>query len=683
MQHSDVARSVLSALGGPQNIQAAAHCATRLRMVVVDEKAIDQAALDANPDVKGTFMAGGQYQVIIGPGDVDIVHRELVAQGGITEAGKDELKEIAGRRGNPVVRFIKILSDIFVPILPALIAGGLLMALHNVLTAEGLFGPASLVERAPWLADPADLVNLLASAAFTFLPILVAFSAAKRFGANPYLGAALGGAMVMPSLVSGYDVAQSITEGTMTYWDVLGLQVAQAGYQGTVIPILAVVYVLSLAEKLCRKVLTGTFDFLFTPMLSLLATGLLTFIAVGPLMRGLSDAITAGLEWMYTAAGPFGGAIFGAVYSPVVVTGLHQSFPAVELSLIGQGGSFIFPIAAMANIAQGAATLAIFVSLRGPGKLRAMAGASSLSALLGITEPAIFGVNLRLQFPFFIALGAAAVSGALVSIFNVVAVSLGAAGLIGFVSIKASSIPAFLLCAAVSFALSFSATWAYTRWKISRGHVLDPSAVDAAASAATAAAATSSADAAATAPVTVGDATAIGSPALGTAVPLAAVADPMFAGAVLGPGGAVVPSSGPVVSPVDGTVTVAFPTAHAYGITSDDGVEILVHVGLDTVQLGGKHFTAVVSAGQKVSRGDVLAEVDWAGVIAAGYDVTTPVVITNAADRYTVEQTAAADAPLEAGDSFLAVRTLATDATDKADETDAADDAAKEPAPTA
>ena len=640
MQHDVVARSVLTALGGSENIQAAAHCATRLRIVTVDKTRIDQSALDADPNVKGTFEAGGQFQIIIGPGDVDKVYDELVALSGVRAATKDEVKQVAGQSGNVVVRFIKMLSDIFVPVLPALIAGGLLMALNNVLTAPGLFGPEAVTTTLPWLADPAALINLLASAAFAFLPVLVAFSAGQRFGANPFLSAALGAAMVMPSLVNGYAVSEAMAAGTMTYWNILGMDVAQAGYQGTVIPVLAVVYLLSVCEKLLRRVLKGTFDFLFTPMISLLVVGVATFVAVGPAMRWVSDAITFGLSWVYESFGFLGGALFGLVYSPIVVTGLHQSFPAVELSLIAQGGSFIFAIAAMANIAQGAACLAVFFLVRRGSKLRAMAGASSTSALLGITEPAIFGVNLRLQFPFFIGMGAAAVAGGFISALGVKAISLGAAGVIGFVSIQPSSIPQFALCALISFVLAFVATLVYGRWRIARGKPLDPTEGVAPLDEPTDAD-TSTSDVAEVATDTVAAAAAsdadavrldIVSPVRGRLIPLSEVPDPMFSGGVLGGGAAVLPSDGDVTAPVAGVLTAVFPTGHAYGITTDDGVEVLVHIGIDTVNLKGAHFTALVAAGERVEVGTPLARVDWSAVRAAGYDVTTPIVVTNSDD---------------------------------------------------
>lgn len=652
MDHARVAQTVLAAVGGPDNISAAAHCATRLRLVLVDRALVDQAALDSDPDIKGTFVAGGLFQIIIGPGDVNTVYEKLVGSG-VKEVTKDEAKQEAGKQGNILVRFIKTLADVFVPILPALIAGGLMMALYNVLSSPGLFGAQSVIERWPALADTAAMVNLFAAAPFAFLPVLIGFSATKRFGGNPYLGAAMGAAMVMPSLVNGYGVAAAVEDGTMPYWHVFGMDVAQAGYQGTVIPVLAVSFILATIEKQLHRRLQGTADFLLTPLFTLILTGFLTFLLVGPLTREAGDAITFALAWLYGSAGFLGGLVFGLVYSPIVITGLHQSFPAVELSLIAQGGSFIFPIAAMANIAQGAATLAVFFSTR-DAKLRGMAGASSASALAGITEPAIFGVNLRLRWPFFIGIGAAGIGAALISIFNVQAVALGAAGVIGFVSIKASDIPMFLVSAAVVFALSFGISLLYARTKgrasIAGTHVDETVAEEEAENAAIGS--TTGTTAAATA-LTATEEQVVLAPVQGRLIPLAEVKDPTFAAEMVGPGAAIVPSAGPVVSPVDGEVIVAFPTHHAFAIRGTDGVEVLVHVGMDTVRLEGRHFTPKVVAKQKVRAGDPLVEVDWAAVAAEGYDLTTPVVVTNAKRYGHVE--AATPADVECGDAVLRV----------------------------
>ncbi|WP_293804112.1 PTS transporter subunit EIIC, partial [uncultured Actinomyces sp.] len=408
MDHLRVARDVLAYVGGAENINAAAHCATRLRLVLDDMERVDRAAFDRDPVIKGTFIAGGMFQIIVGPGDVDRVFDAMVTTGGVKEVSKEKVKQEAARSGNPLSRFIKTIADVFVPILPALIAGGLMMAIDNVLTAEGLFGgqnAPALTERWAWLADYADLINLISSAAFAFLPVLIGFSAAKRFGGNAYLGAAMGAAMVSSSLTSSYTAIQAQTAGTIGIWRLFGLTIDKIGYQAMVIPVLCVAWVLAAIEKRLHKRLSGTTDFLLTPLITMLATGFLTFVVVGPVTRVLSNGVTNGLAWTYNALGPIGGALFGLAYSPIVVTGLHQSFPAVEIPLIegikaGGAGSFIFPIASMANVAQGAAALAVFFKTA-DARMRGLAGAGGASALFGITEPAIFGVNLRLRWPFF------------------------------------------------------------------------------------------------------------------------------------------------------------------------------------------------------------------------------------------------------------------------------------------
>ena len=626
MDHARVAKTVLTAVGGPDNISAAAHCATRLRLVLNDLDIVDNDALDNDPDIKGTFTAGGLFQIIVGPGDVDVVFKELV-KGGVRELSKDEAKQEAAKKDNIVVRFIKTISDIFVPILPALIAGGLMMAINNVLTAAGLFGPESLVAMYPAVADYAAMINVISSAAFAFLPVLVGFSATKRFGGNVYLGAAMGAAMVSPALANAWSAVELAAAGDINYWHVFGLEVAQIGYQAQVIPVLAVSWLLCFVEKQFHKLLSGTADFLLTPLLTMLITGFAAFVVVGPITREIAVAITAGLQWIYVTAGPLGGLIFGALYSPIVVTGLHQSFPAVELPLIASGvGSFIFPIASMANVAQGAATLAVLMRAR-DAKLKGMAGASAASALFGITEPAIFGVNLRLRWPFFIGIAAASIASALISIFDVRAIALGAAGLIGFVSIMPADIPMYLVCMAVSFALSFGGSlfYASTRGKASLAGAKVDEDVDAPRQ-------VTVANPAAALPASAAHDFALTAIAEGRLIPLDQVKDPMFAQAILGPGAAIIPTQGPVVSPCDGEIMVAFPTHHAYGIRSGSGIEVLIHIGMDTVQLKGQHFTSAVKVGQIVRRGDVLATVDWAEVAAAGYDLTTPVVVTNAAD---------------------------------------------------
>ena len=673
MDHAKVAGEVVEAVGGASNISAAAHCATRLRLVIADQSKINQQALDDNEDLKGTFAAGGMFQIIVGPGDVDQVYARMVSDHGVREVSKDEAKEEAEKGGNLFSRFIKMIADIFVPILPALVAGGLMMAINNVMTAEGLFGERSLTAMYPAIADYAALINMVSSAAFASLPVLVGFSAAKRFGGNVYLGAAIGAAMVSSDLLNAWNTGAALAgEQTVSYWHIFGMDVAKIGYQAQVIPTLAVTYVMCLIEKNLHKVLKGTADFLLTPLITMLVTGFLAFTIIGPVTRVIAEYLTWGINWTYTTLGVFGGLLFGFVYSPIVVTGLHQSFPAIEIPLLpvnGGVGDFIFPVASMANIAQGAAALAIFFKTR-DAKLKGLAGAGGASAVFGITEPAIFGVNLRLRWPFFCAMAAAAIGSAGVALLNVRGQALGAAGFVGFVSIVPKSIPAYLALEVLVFVLSFGLTFAYamTRGKgdmEGRAPAAQAAAPVTAAAVAAPAAAPANEDTAAAAPAAEAapapsfsdeakaDLT-LTSPMAGELVTLSDVNDEAFASGTLGPGVAISPAAhAVVVAPCDGKVTVAFPTGHAYGLKSASGVQILIHIGMDTVKLDGKGFTPHVSKGDTVKRGDVLAEVDWDVIREAGYDTITPMVVTN--KKKFGEITPAAPGPVSISDTVVTV----------------------------
>ena len=651
MDHAKVAGEVVEAVGGASNISAAAHCATRLRLVIADESKINQQALDDNEDLKGTFAAGGMFQIIVGPGDVDQVYAKMVANHGVREVSKDEAKEEAEKGGNLFSRFIKMIADIFVPILPALVAGGLMMAINNVMTAEGLFSEQSLTQMYPGIADYAALINMVSSAAFASLPVLVGFSAAKRFGGNVYLGAAIGAAMVSSDLLNAWNTGAALAgEASVEYWHIFGMDVAKIGYQAQVIPTLAVTYVMCLIEKSLHKVLKGTADFLLTPLITMLVTGFLAFTIIGPVTRVAAEYLTWGINWTYSTLGVFGGLLFGLVYSPIVVTGLHQSFPAIEIPLLpvnGGVGDFIFPVASMANVAQGAAALAIFFKTR-DAKLKGLAGAGGASAVFGITEPAIFGVNLRLRWPFFCAMAAAAIGSAGVALLNVRGQALGAAGFVGFVSIIPKSIPAYLALEVLVFVLSFGFTFAYA---MTRGKADMEGRAPAAKAAAPVAAAVAT-----PAPSFSDEALAdlsVASPLAGTVVPLEQVKDESFAKGMLGPGIGIEPADGLVVAPFDGTVTVAFPTGHAYGLKSASGVQVLIHVGMDTVKLDGKGFTPRVAKGDVVRRGDVLAEVDLEVIREAGYETITPVVVTNKKKLGAV--TPVASGEIQRGDALLDV----------------------------
>ncbi|MEX0380925.1 sucrose-specific PTS transporter subunit IIBC [Leuconostoc sp. MS02] len=613
MKYNEVARRVMNAVG-KDNIVAAAHCATRLRLVVKDVKKIDQAALDDDPDLKGTFNAGGQYQIIVGPGDVNGVYDEFVKLSDVKQASTDDLKEIAAKSGkkNPLMDLIKVLSDIFVPLIPALVAGGLLMALNNILTQP--FGTKSLVEMYPNIQGLAEMVNLMASAPFAFLPILIGITATRRFGGNEILGAAAGMMLVMPSLINGYGVAEAVATGKMPSWDLFGLSVAQAGYQGQVLPIIGVAFILATLEKFFHKHLKGAIDFTFTPMLALLITGFVTFIVVGPVLRVVSNGITDGLVWLVTTFGFVGYGVFGSFYSAIVITGLHQSFPAIETQLLANiaktGGDFIFPIATAANVAQGAATFAIYFLAKGNTKLRALSSSAGASAMLGITEPALFGVNLKYRFPFFIALGSSGVASLVMGLFHVMSSSLGPAGVIGFIAIPTNKWIGFFLAIIVSFGLSFIVTLIYGRSHMPELNTATVTNVH---------------------PDQV-DGFEINAPIAGELVDIATVKDAVFSSGMMGKGVAIEPEDDKIFAPVDGEITVAYATKHAYGLKSTDGVEVLIHIGIDTVNLDGKGFTSQVTQGQQVRRGDLLGTFDKQVIAKAGYPVTTMVIVTNTTD---------------------------------------------------
>ena len=628
MDHKSVAQRVLKDVGGTGNIVAAAHCATRLRLVLKNQDKVDQTAIDNDEDLKGSFLNAGQFQIIVGPGDVNEVHKHLIAAGA-TEASKDDLKSIAAKQGNIVSRFIKTIADIFVPLIPVLVGGGMLMALNSLLTSKGIFGPQAVIELYPEWADFADIVNLLSAAPFAFLPVLVGFSATKVFGGNPYLGMTMGAAMVSPALMNGYNVAASLAgaEGSepMKYWNLFGLQVQQAGYQGTVLPIMLVAFILSHIEKFFHKVLKGTIDFIFTPTLTILITGFLTFILVGPPMFQLGTWLGEGINWLYTVAGPLGGLIFGTFYAFIVMTGMHQAFPPIEMSLWATGGSFIFVVASMSNVAQGAAAAGVALTTKNK-KIKGIASASAPSAFLGITEPAMFGVNLALRWPFYIAIVSAGIGSMFTSILGIKAGKLGAAGYLGFPSIEptvGAGIPGFFGCLILTTVIAFVASFIWGK-KVEAGNTEEAEAPAApvATEASTEAPSAASAE-------TSGEGVELGAHLVGTVVPLVDVKDPTFSSGALGAGIAVEPTEGKLYAPADGKITVAFPTGHAYGLRTEDGLDLLMHIGMDTVELDGKHFTPKVAKGDTVKRGDVIAEFDIPAIKAAGYPLATPLVITN------------------------------------------------------
>lgn len=442
MNYKKSAESILNAIGGENNIDAMAHCATRLRLVLKDESLIDEESLSSMEVVKGTFATGGQYQIIIGSGTVNKVFAELEKITGKEASATSEVKSEGNKSMNPFQKFVKMLSDIFVPIIPAIVAGGLLMGINNILTAPGIFyNHHSLIEVHSQFKGLAEMIDIFANAPFTLLPILIGFSAAKRFGGNAFLGAALGMILVHPELMSAYDYPKAVELGkSIPHWHLFGLEINRVGYQGQVLPMLVATYILAKLEQGLRKVVPTVLDNLLTPLISILVTAFITFLFVGPITRTLGYWLSDGLTWLYEFGGAIGGLIFGLLYAPIVITGMHHSFIAIETQLIADnattGGSFIFPIATMSNVAQGAAALAAFLIIKKNKKLKGIASAAGISALLGVTEPAMFGVNLKLRYPFIGVIIGSGIGAAYISFFKVKAIALGTAGLPGFISIS-------------------------------------------------------------------------------------------------------------------------------------------------------------------------------------------------------------------------------------------------------
>ena len=468
MDYAKIAAQVIEHVGGKDNILSAAHCATRLRLQLKNNDLRNEEALTDVEGVKGVFLTQSQFQIIFGSGLVNLVFAEVQKQigaDGDTEADENRKKadseQEKGKRGNPLQSFVKLLSDIFVPIIPAIVAGGLLMGINNLLTSA-LFHGQSLIQLYPQWAGLASAVNTFANAPFTFLPVLIGFSATKKFGGNPYLGAAMGMIMVHPDLLNAYSIG--ISEAPV--WNIFGFEIAAIGYQGTVLPVLAVSFILANIEKKLRKVTPTWLDNLTTPMLSILITSFLTFICVGPVLREAGNLLADGITWIYNSLGFVGGGLFGLAYAPICLTGMHHSFIAIETQLIADvaktGGSFIFTTASMNNVAQGAAVLAILFLTKNE-KMKSICSASGVSALLGITEPAMFGVTLKLKYPFYAAIIGSAVGSAYCAATKVLAQALGAAGLPGFISMRPESYGNFAIGLLLSMAVSAGLTVIF--WK--------------------------------------------------------------------------------------------------------------------------------------------------------------------------------------------------------------------------
>ncbi|MCI8951091.1 MAG: PTS transporter subunit EIIC [Lachnospiraceae bacterium] len=630
------AQEILACMGGKDNIASAAHCATRLRLVLKDEALIDKDALENVELVKGNFNNGGQFQIILGTGIVNHVYAEFIKMANITEMTKEELKKQAAKKMNPVQKLLKTLADVFVPILPALVASGLLMGINNILTAQGMFVEGkSLVEAFPKIKDFAEMVNLFSNAGFTFLPVLIGFSAAKIFGGTPILGAVIGAIMIHPDLMNGYGYGQALLDGTVPYWNIFGLSVAKVGYQGTVLPVIASAFCLAFVEKKLRKIVPAMLDNIVTPLLSVLIAGAMTFLFIGPVMRGVGDAMTNAVMWLFFDLGSFGGLIYGVTYPLLVITGMHHSLVTAETQILANigtlGGSPTFAVVAAANCAQGAAALAVMFRMKNDPKMKSLASASGISSMLGITEPAIFGVNLKLRYPFYGALIGGGIGAAYATLVKVLSVSQGPCGVIGVICIRPDCMLQFMVSMAVAIVCAFAATMVLGGVFGKKEKEASSAGNKKAESVQTSARTEKPAADIHTEIESKGE-KVIYTPIQGTVILRENIPDETFASGILGEGIGIEPETGEVVAPFDGEIASIAETRHAIGMIGPDGMELLIHVGVDTVKMNGEGFALLVSQGDKVRAGQKLMTFDISKIKAAGYSTTTAILLANSSD---------------------------------------------------
>ena len=621
MDYRKTAQDILDHVGGSKNIASAAHCATRLRLVIADNKKVSKEALENVDGVKGVFEASGQLQIILGTGTVNKVFAEFIDIAGITASSKAEAKEAAAEKQNWFMRAIKLLGDIFVPIIPAIVASGFLMGIMNSLDFMNSNGFLHINTHSSIYV----FANLFSNIAYIFLQILIAFSAAKAFGANQYLGAVIGMIMIHPSLQNAYTVA---TEGVQQTQSVFfGLfKIDMVGYQGHVIPVIIAVWILAVIEKKLHKIVPEVLDLFVTPLVSVFVTGYLTLSIVGPIFVWAENAILGAIQWMLTLPLGIGSLIMGGLYAPTVVTGIHQMYTAIDIGQLAKYGvTYWLPLASAANVAQGAAALAVGIKSKDK-KIKSLALPSSLSAFMGITEPAIFGVNLRFFKPFIAGCIGGGCGALYASLVHLGAKGTGVTGIFGILLCLNQPLQYLIemvIAVGVAFVISFL-IYKDAEPKAATADAAETAAVENMET--TDAVATDDTAADTTAATTEETLT---SPVNGTQIPLAEVADETFASEMLGATVAVEPADGKIVAPCDGEVSNIFETGHAVCITTEAGGELLIHIGIDTVKMDGKGFTKKVSDGDKVHAGDILVEADLEEIKNAGYQTTTMMILTN------------------------------------------------------
>ena len=629
MTNTEIAKKVIEALGGRENVNSVAHCATRLRVMVKDEAKINKDAIENLEKVQGAFFNSGQYQIIFGTGTVNKMYDEVVALG-LPTSSKEDMKAEAAKQGNWFQRAIRTFGDVFVPIIPAIVATGLFMGLRGFLASLGYTLPNDLNVYSQILTDTAFIV----------LPALVVWSTFRVFGGNQTIGIVLGMMLIAGQLPNAWVVASG---GDVTPTIFFGF-IPVVGLQGSVLPAFIIGVVGAKFEKAVRKVVPEVLDLLVTPFVTLLVMSILGLFLIGPIFHVVEEYILAGTQAILHLPFGLGGFLIGGVHQVIVVSGVHHIFNFLEAKLVAAGANPFNAIITAAMTAQGAATVAVGVKTKNP-KLKALAFPAALSAFLGITEPAIFGVNLRYRKPFFLSLIAGAIGGGLASILGLAGTGMGITIIPGTsLYVGNGQLLQYLLMVAVSFALGFALTYMF-------GYQDE---VEEVARAISEAETDRLTEEAVTGTIASPSEGTIQTPIVGDVVALSNVNDPVFSSGAMGQGIAVKPSQDVVYAPADAEVTIVFPTGHAYGLRTANGAEILIHVGIDTVSMNGEGFNHKVAQGDKVKAGDVLGTFDSAKIAAAGLDNTTMVIVTNTADFASVNPVASGS--VAKGDAIIEVK---------------------------
>lgn len=636
MDNKQIAEEVIVTLGGRDNVKSVAHCATRLRVMVDDESKIDKAKAEGIEKVQGAFFNSGQYQIIFGTGVVNKIYDEVVALG-LPTSSTGEQKEEAAKQGNAFQRAIRTFGDVFVPLLPAIVATGLFMGIRGAINNDTILGMFGTTQEAFSSTNFYTYTVVLTDTAFAFFPALISWSAFRVFGGNPVIGLVLGLMMVNSALPNAWDVA-SRTAKPIEFFGFIPV----VGYQNSVLPAFFVGLLGAKLEKKLHKIIPDVLDLLVVPFLTFTIMSALALFVIGPVFHSVENYVLAGTKFILNLPLGLSGLILGGLHQIIVVTGVHHIFNLLESQLIAADGKDPFnAIITAAMTAQAGATLAVGVKTKNK-KLKALAFPAALSAGLGITEPAIFGVNLRFGKPFIMGLIAGAVGGWLASIFNLAGTGFGITIIPGTLLYLNGQVLKYVIMVLGTIALAFVLTYFF-------GYKDEEPLAQAAS---TSTEKVKSAPAVAATPTALSEETIV-SPLNGEAVELTSVNDPVFASEAMGKGIAIKPTDNTVYSPVDGVVQIAFDTGHAYGIKSNDGAEILIHIGIDTVSMDGKGFDQKVKANQAVKKGDVIGTFDLDEIAAAGLDSTTMIIVTNTADY--AEVSPVARGSVAKGDALIAV----------------------------